>query len=252
MKKIVSAYIVILGFMTMPIAQAQVNPNMVQAGIDALTALTLTNAQVAAYSKEAVKEMDAKNKIAGPNDPYAKRLNRIVSRYRSVNGIPLNYKVYLTPDVNAFATADGSVRVFKGLMDIMSDAEILAIIGHEIGHVVNKDSHDAMKAALQRSAIRNAVASQGGTLGELSRSQLGGLADYMVGASHSRQQETDADDYAYAFLKRNGHGVLPLATSFEKLAQAGGKVPQFLSTHPDSKSRAARVRAKAKNDGLKR
>jgi metalloprotease len=252
MKKIVSAYIVILGLLAFPTAKAQVNPNMVQAGIDALTALTLTNAQVAAYSKEAVKQMDAKNKVAGANDPYTKRLNRIVGRYRSVNGIPLNYKVYLTPDVNAFATADGSVRVFKGLMDIMNDAEILAIIGHEIGHVINKDSHDAMKAALQRSAVRNAVASQGGTLGELSRSQIGGLADYMLGASHSRQQETDADDYAYTFLKRNGHPVLPLATSFEKLAKAGGAgVPKFLSTHPDSKSRAARVRARAKSEGIR-
>ncbi len=225
-----------------------------QAGIDAITSLTLTNAQVAAYTKEAVKEMDSKNPVAGANDPYTKRLNRIVGRYRTVSGIPLNYKVYLVPDVNAFATADGSVRVFKGLMDIMSDSEILAIIGHEIGHVVNKDSHDAMKGALQRSALRNAVASQSGTLGELSRSQIGGLADYLVGASFSRQQETEADDYSYAFLKRNGKSVMALATSFEKLAKAGGGagVPQFLSTHPDSKNRAARIRARAKKDGLTR
>ncbi|MPR36191.1 M48 family metalloprotease [Salmonirosea aquatica] len=252
MKKIASLYIVILGLMASQLAQAQINPNLVQAGIDALMSATITNAQIAEISKEAVKEMDAKNPVAPASDAYTKRLNRIVSRYRTISGIPLNYKVYKVPDVNAFATADGSVRVFQGLMDIMNDKEILAIIGHEIGHVVNHDSHDAAKSALRRSALRNAVAANDGVLGKLSRSELGGLADYMASASFSRQQETDADDFSYAFLKRNGQSVLALATSFEKLDKAGGgKVPQFLSTHPDSKARAARVRARAKQEGVR-
>jgi metalloprotease len=250
MKKLASIYIIVVGLLSMPATQAQVSPHLVQAGIDALTSVTLSNAQVAAYSRQAVQEMDAKNPVAGPSDPYTRRLNRIVSPYRRVNGIPLNYKVYKLNDINAFATADGSVRVFKGLMDIMTDSEILAIIGHEIGHVVNKDSHDAAKSALRRSALRHAVASNSGAIGKLSRSELGGVADYLAGASFSRQQETDADDFSYNFLKRNGRSVLPLATSFEKLSKANGKrVPQFLSTHPDSRNRAARVRARAKKEG---
>lgn len=252
MKNRAKVYIVVFGLMTASMARAQVSPNLVQAGIDALMSATLTNAQVAEYSRQAVKEMDTKNPVAGPTDPYTKRLSRIVSRYRTVSGIPMNYKVYKVPDVNAFATADGSVRVFQGLMDIMNDKEILAIIGHEIGHVVNHDSHDAAKSALRRSALRNAVAANDGVLGKLSRSELGGLADYMASASFSRQQETDADDFSYAFLKRNGQSVLALASSFEKLDKAGGgKVPQFMSTHPDSKARAARVRARAKKEGLR-
>lgn len=252
MKKRAKIYIVLIGFFAASTTHAQVSPNLVQAGIDALMSATLTNAKVAEYSRQAVKEMDAKNPVASATDPYAKRLNRIVNRYRTVSGTTLNYKVYKVPEVNAFATADGSVRVFKGLMDIMTDKEILAIIGHEIGHVVNKDSHDAAKSALRRSALRNAVAANDGVLGMLSRSELGGLADYMAGASFSREQETDADDFSYTFLKQNGHSVLALASSFEKLGKAGGgKVPQFLSTHPDSKARAARIRARAKKEGLR-
>lgn len=252
MKKIASVYMIVVGLLTMPAAQAQIDPFLVKAGMDALMSVTLTNAQIAQYSRQAVKEMDAKNPVAGANDPYTKRLNRIVSRYRTVSGIPLNYKVYKLKDLNAFATADGSVRVFSGLMDVMSDNELLAIIGHEIGHVVNKDSHDAAKSALRRSALRHAVASNDGAIGQLSRSELGGIADYIAGASFSRQQETAADDYSYAFLKRNGRSVLALATSFEKLSKAGGaRVPQFLSTHPDSRNRAARVRARAKKEGIR-
>ncbi|WP_040006140.1 M48 family metallopeptidase [Fibrisoma limi] len=232
---------------------AQIDPSLIQAGLDALNSATLTNAQVAAYSRQAVQQMDAQNPVAGPNDPYTLRLNRIVQRHRTVAGLPINYKVYKVPQVNAFATADGSVRVFKGLMDIMTDSEILAIIGHEIGHVVNKDSHDAMKSALRRSAVRNLAASNSGVIGRLSRSQIGGVADYLLGASFSRRQETEADDYSYTFLRKNGYNVLALATSFEKLAKQGGgsgRLTQFVSTHPDSKARADRIRARARKDGL--
>lgn len=217
-----------------------------------LGSLTLSDRQVAEYSRQAVAQMDAQNPVAGPNDPYTQRLNRIVARHRVIDGIPINYKVYMVKDVNAFATADGSVRVMKGLMDIMTDQELLAVMGHEIGHVINKDSRDAMKRALQRSAVRNAIASRNNALGRLSRGTLGSFADAYFGASFSRQQETEADDYAYSFLKRNGYSVLPLASSFEKLAKQGGASgPEFLSSHPNSANRAKRVRDRARREGVR-
>lgn len=228
-----------------------------QAAMDAITAYTLSDAQVADLSRQAVQQMDAQNPVAGPGSPYVTRLNRIVARHRTVSGIPINYKVYQTKDVNAFATADGSVRVFQGLMDVMSDSELLAIMGHEIGHVVNKDTRDAMKSALKRSAFLNLAGSQSSAVAALTRSQLGALGNYLADASFSRKQETEADDYSYAFLKRNRYSVMALATSFEKLAKlsgggGGGRLAEFASTHPDSQKRAQRVRDRAKRDGLSR
>lgn len=253
MKRIATLFFITFWFPVLSLAQS--NSNLLQGIMDAVNSAIVSDKQVAELSRQAVKEMDAKNPVATPNDPYTQRLNKIVSRHHTVSGLPINYKVYKVADVNAFATADGSVRVFKGLMDIMTDNELLAIMGHEIGHVINHDSRDAMKKALQRSAVRNIAASNSGTLGKLSRSQLGGAADYLLGASFSRQQETEADDYSYDFLKRNGYNVMALATSFEKLAKLsgggqGGKVTAIISTHPDSKSRAQRVRDRARQDGL--
>ncbi|GAB2545792.1 M48 family metallopeptidase [Spirosoma aerophilum] len=238
-------------------AQSNSSPSVMQALMQAATSATLSDAQVVELSRESVKEMDAKNPVAAANDPYTVRLNKIVSRHQTIGGIPINYKVYKVADVNAFATADGSVRVFKGLMDIMTDQELLAIMGHEIGHVANHDSRDGIKSSLNRSAIRNLFGSTSGALGKLSRSQLGAAADYLLGAKFSRQQETEADDYSYDFLKKNGYNVMALATSFEKLAKQsggsqGGKVATIVSTHPDSQSRAQRVRDRAKRDGLLR
>ena len=228
-----------------------------QAVADAIGSVTISNEQVAQYSRQAVQQMDAKNPVAGANDPYTQRLNRIVGPFRTIDGIPINYKVYAVKDVNAFATADGSVRVFKGLMDLMSDDEVLAVIGHEIGHVINQDSRDAMKSALRRSAVRNALGAGPGAIGRLSRSQLGDVFDGFLGAKFSRDQESQADDYSYDFLKRNGKNVVALATSFEKLAKLsggsqGGKVAELMSSHPDSKARSERIYERARRDGLAR
>ena len=108
-------------------------------------AATISDEQVAAYVKEYVVYMDQKNNVAPPNDPYAIRLNSLTSGLTDVEGIPLNFKVYKTKEVNAFACADGSVRVFSSLMDIMSDDELLGVIGHEIGHVAHHDSKKGFK-----------------------------------------------------------------------------------------------------------
>lgn len=233
------------------LTHAQTTGGLPQAILEAIGSVTLSDAQVVEASKQAVQQMDTQNQVAGPNDPYTTRLNKIVARHQTISGIPVNYKVYLTKDVNAFATADGSVRVFKGLMDIMTDQEVLAVMGHEMGHVVNKDSRDGMKAALRRSAVRDGLASRSGAVGQVARSQFGAAADYLLGAKFSRQQETEADDFSYQFLKKYGYNVLSLATSFEKLAKlGGGGGPEFVSDHPDSAKRAKRVRDRARQDGL--
>lgn len=255
MKRIASITLVVIGFPFMSQAQTNTNPSLMQALMQAVSSATVSDAQVADLSRQAIKEMDAKNPVAAANDPYTLRLNKIVSRHQTMGGLPLNYKVYKVADVNAFATADGSVRVFKGLMDVMSDNELLAIMGHEIGHVINHDSKDAMKRGLQMSAVRTGIASRSGTVGKIAQSQLGDVADYLMSAKFSRQQETEADDYSYDFLKRNGYNVMALATSFEKLAKLSGgaksgKLASIVSTHPDSQSRAQRVRDRARRDGL--
>ncbi|KAB7727009.1 M48 family metalloprotease [Rudanella paleaurantiibacter] len=250
------AYI-LLGWLLVATPMATYAQSVGQAVMEGLASITLSDQQVAQLSRQAVQQMDTQNPVAGPSDPYTQRLNRIVRRHRTVSGIPINYKVYKVKDVNAFATADGSVRVFQGLMDIMSDSELLAIMGHEIGHVVNKDTRDAMKSALRRSAFINLGASQGGAIGALSRSQATALANGLYSASFSRRQETEADDYSYTFLRKNGYNVLALASSFEKLAKlsggsGGGRVAEIVSSHPDSQKRAQRIRDRARRDGVRR
>ena len=134
-------------------------------------------------------------------------------------GYTLNYKVYKLKEVNAFATADGSVRVYSGLMDIMDDNELLAVIGHEIGHVANHDSRDAIKAAYKKEALIDGVASQSDKIAAVTDSQLGKIGSAMIDSKHSRKQEAEADLYAYDFLKKNGYNVNAEESAFRILAK---------------------------------
>jgi putative metalloprotease len=112
--------------------------------------------------------------------------------------------VYKLNEVNAFATADGSVRVYSGLMDIMDDNELLAVIGHEIGHVANHDSRDAIKAAYKKEALVDAVASQSNKVAAITDSQLAKIASVVIDNKHSRKQESEADEFSYNFMKKTG------------------------------------------------
>ncbi|MDA6071628.1 M48 family metalloprotease [Flavobacterium sp. AC] len=224
----------------------------VQKGV---TGFTFSNADAAALSKAAVDKMDAEHEVAAATDPYAIRLNRVFGKYTAGDGYTLNYKVYKLKEVNAFATADGSVRVYSGLMDIMDDNELLAVIGHEIGHVANNDSRDAIKAAYKKEALMDAAASQSTKLAAVTDSQLGKIGSSIIDSKFSRKQEAEADLYSYNFLKKNGYDVNAEESAFRILAKMSegteaSFIDQMMSSHPDSKQRAEDAKKRAEKDGL--
>lgn len=234
------------------ITSAQINLGERALGVlqKGVAGFTFSNEQAAALAKEGVRKLDSANVVAGPNDGYTLRLNRVFGKHANENGLQLNYKVYLTKEVNAFACADGSVRVYSGLMDIMDDNQLLAVIGHEIGHVVNEDSKDAMRAALKKSAVLDALASQSDKIGKVTDGEAGQIASVLLDSKHSRSQENDADTFAYDFMKKHGYDVNAVESAFlilAKLSEGGQSdfISRMLSSHPDPNSRAQKARERA-------
>lgn len=225
---------------------------LAQAGMKGIQAMTLTDDDMIDYVRQSVTQMDKKNKVAGPKSRYTIRLKKITAGLTDVDGIPLNFKVYLTSQINAFACPDGSVRVFSGLMDVMNDDELLGVIGHEIGHVAKHHSKKALKAQLINDAARDVLGAKGGMVGALSDSQLGAIGATLLNTKYSRKQETEADDYGYYFLKSHGKNPLGMATAFQKLSSSGSEpsaLQKMFSDHPDTQARIKRVVDRARSDG---
>lgn len=239
-------------------AVAQLNlGRAIKAGSSAVKAVTLTDDQMVNYVKEYITWMDEHNPVLPAGDPYVERLTRLTEGLTDVEGMPLNFKVYNVVDVNAFACADGSIRVFAALMDVMTDDELLGVIGHEVGHVAHKDSKKAFKQALLTSALKDGIASTGGVAAALTDSQLGSLGEALAGATYSQKQERAADDYGYEFLKSHGKNPRAMAASFLKLKELQGdakssKLNQLFSSHPDLDSRIKRMTERADKENMPR
>lgn len=258
MKTIFFSILFMLGMANVASAQFKVGgktintKKVLQAGTDVAKAVTLSDADIASMSKDYMQWMDTHNKVATDDSEYGKRIIKMTSDLKGVDGMPLNFKVYEVVDVNAFACGDGSIRVCAGLMDIMTDDEVMAVIGHEIGHVKHTDSKDAMKSAYLASAARNAAGAVGGVVAKLSDSQLGDLAQAFTGAQFSQKQENAADDNALEFCIANGIDPYAMSNSLNKLVElskAGGEkastIKKMFSSHPDSEKRAVRMKEKA-------
>ena len=217
---------------------------LLSSGAEAFQAYSLSDAQVKALSDQACQEMDSKATIAPANSEYAKRLTTIANALgNNINGQPVNYKVYMAKDVNAFAMANGCIRVYN---------EVEAVIGHEMGHVALGHVKKGMQVALGTNAVRVAAASAGGIVGSLSQSQLGNLGEKLVNSQFSQRQEAEADDYSYDLLRQRGISPAGLATSFEKLAKLEeGRQSSMFDDHPASAERAQHIRDRMSADGIK-
>lgn len=223
-------------------------------------ALTVSNDQIAQYAAQSVKQMDAQNKVAPANSEYAKRLERLTGDIATVGDIPLNFKVYITNEINAFACPDGSVRVYSGIMDLMTDEELLGIIGHEIGHVGLQHSKNAFQQQLVNSALLDVVGSTSSTMANLTNSQLGQLASTFMSSKYSRKQENQADDFGYDFLVYCGKNPYNMVLAFEKMlqleqsngSQVTGSLANMFSSHPETTERIKRMTERCAKDGYKR
>jgi putative metalloprotease len=207
-------------------------------------AASITDDDVRAHARRMAEQMDRGAAVAPEDSPHAKRLAALTASCREDQGLALNYKVYMTPEVNAFALADGSIRFYSGLMDKMTDEEVRYVIGHEIGHVQSGHTRKRMQLAMSSGALQQAAAAAGGRPGALAQSELGDLFVKVVRAQHSQSNENEADDYAMQFLSRRRHDRGAAVTALEKLASLSGGHGgvQWLSTHPAPKDRAARLR----------
>lgn len=97
--------------------------------------------------------------------------------------------------------ANGCIRVYSGLMDMMNDNEVEGVLGHEMGHVALGHTRKAMQVAYSATAARSAISSLGGVSATLSQSQLADLGEKYVNAQFSQKQESEADDYSFDLLK---------------------------------------------------
>lgn len=221
--------------------------SQISGSINASTSLyegaTISKEKLVAESKLSAKEMDKQASVATLTNKYAKRLEKLTKDLRSYDGLTLNYKVYLADDVNAFAMPDGTVRVYSGLLDLMNDDEVVAVIGHEIGHVVNEHSLYQYKKAYVAKAAKEGLSAVGGATGMIA-SAYGDVGESFLNAQFSQSDELESDAYGVKLLHEVGRDPYAAVSAQEKLQSLGGTDSVF-SSHPPSQKRIDLAREEA-------
>ena len=227
--------------------------DMLSLGTSGVQALTLSDSQLRDTANQSCAQMDKANNVAAANSKYSQRLNNIKKGLpSSIDGVPLNFQVYQVRDINAWAMPNGCIRVYSGLMDLMTDDEVRGVLGHEIGHVQLGHSKNRFRVAALASLGREVLAKSGNsTLTNLNSSELGNLSEKFLNAQFSQKQESDADDYSYTLLTSKGLSPKPLATSFEKLSKLSGGKGSVFDSHPGSDKRAQRIYERMAKEGKK-
>ena len=165
-------------------------------------------------------------------------------------GLPWEFHVIDDPMVNAFAAPGGFVFVTRGILGYLnSEAELAAVMGHEIGHVTAK--HTVAMISQQQLAQVGLVAGSiaapraaGGIAG-----QIAGTVTSLYFLKFSRNDESQADQLGHRYSLKQGYDVREMPNTFRTLervsaASGGGNgPPAFLSTHPDPGSRIQKTQA---------
>ncbi len=195
--------------------------------------------------------------VDSPRDAALKaRVERIVKRLAAVSDIPnLPYEVHIfdRPDiVNAFCMPGGKIGIYtglfdkeKGLVDINSDDQIAAVLGHEIAHATLR--HVTRRISkMQGLGLLGTVASVAigqGLGGNIQNGfdQIFSLGVNLYLPSYSRKYESNADQTGFYYMSKARFNPQAAIDLWKKAASKGGpnaKKTSFFASHPSDASRA--------------
>lgn len=194
------------------------------------------------------------------NDPalqqYVSGIGQRLAKASHRPGIKYHFLVVDSPEVNAFALPGGYIYVTRGLIAYLnSEAELAAVLGHELGHVTARHSVQQITAAT--------AAGVGATVLQIfvpeTRGAAGGNAVNVLGSAvlsgYGREHELEADRLGAEYLARTGYdpqamvrvvGVLKNQELLDaKIAKAEGREPRryhgLFASHPDNDTRLQQV-----------
>ena len=184
---------------------------------------------------------------------YVERVGRALAAASERPDLPWTFRVVDDPVVNAFALPGGFIYVTRGILTHFdSEAQLAAVVGHEIGHVTGRHSVERISKAQ--------LAQLGLGIGAIVEPEVANYADLaQTGLSvlflkYSRDDEREADSLGLRYLTRKSYAAGEMPEVFALLdrvsaAAGGGRIPGWLATHPAPENRRERITAEIASTG---
>lgn len=215
----------------------------------ALTACSVPEEQEVALGTQAAGEINSELPLVQDEavTGYVTNLGREIARGTPRSDLEWRFFVVDSPQINAFALPGGFIYINRGLIEVTrSMSELAGVLGHEIGHVVQRHSVEQMRTH----AGANIGVAVLCALTSACESSVGQMAIEMGGSlvltRYSRRDEFEADSEAVENVVRAGIDPEGVPQFFERLLEARdyqpGLVESWFVSHPLEEARIAAAR----------
>lgn len=178
------------------------------------------------------------------NDSASYYLKEFVKQLEVDDTYKIDVKVINSEEINAFALPGGKIFVYSSLIKKMTSyEELVALLGHEITHVVNRHSLKSIGSGLASTVI---ISSLFGNAGGLSAGILAKAHEFKQ-LNYSRELETEADESAIQIMLQNNVNPVGMLNLLKLLKAENAETPRYmkyLSTHPDTDTRLQNINSK--------
>ena len=184
---------------------------------------------------------------------YVEAVGQRIVRETVAGKTPYKFDFHVLADpktVNAFALPGGQISVTLGMLaELKSEAELAAVLGHEIGHVVGRHGAEQLSKQQLSQALVGAVgvATYDGSAGSQQNAAIAAAVAQLVQMRFGRQDELQSDSIGVFFMKAANYDPRGMESLMQVLARAGGgggsRQPEFFSTHPSPENRIQRINA---------
>ena len=162
-----------------------------------------------------------------------------------------NFNFYLLDDrktINAFALPGGQIFITRALLDkLENEAQLAGVLGHEIGHVINRHAAEHMATGQlgQLLTLAVGVGASDRDDGGRSAQMVAAMVNSMTQMKFSRSDESESDQYGLRYMAAAGYdpsAMLDVMRVLEEASQ-GNRQPEFLATHPQPATRFEEIKA---------
>ncbi|MFK7770112.1 MAG: M48 family metalloprotease [Mariniblastus sp.] len=158
--------------------------------------------------------------------------------------VPYPFEFHLLADqkqVNAFALPGGQIFITEALYRHLNDGELAGVLGHEVGHVIERHGSEHMATGNLFKGIAGAAGVAGG---DMNSGRAAAWLTNVIGMKYGRQDELESDRWGVSLLILAGYNPEHLISVMDVLEQTagGGGTPEFMSTHPRPANRRAYIK----------
>ncbi len=177
------------------------------------------------------RDREAQNRVSRIGEQLVSALNMDLT-HRGISN-PFRFEFTLLDDrrtVNAFALPGGQVFLTEALYSQLGDSQVAGVLGHEIGHVVERHSSERMAKG---NLIQGLVSAAGVAGGGYDSSRIASYVGNVINMKYGRSDELESDKWGVLLMAMAGYHPGAMMEVMDVLEKSGGgSTPEFMSSHP--------------------